>query len=216
MTQAPAFAPLIADLMVKNMQFDGAQEAAARLRRMVPKQALGEGPSPAEAQLQQQVQVLQVELAKLLTKNSSDKLKLIGKEQKRDIEAYNAETQRMKALQEALPLDEAGLRQVVEQLVSDSLQTNVAQIDAENEPQEEAEAGPEAEAADAPFHGAQQAPDGRHYLPHPEKPGQWLHVQERPPFEGARRAPDGEFYVPDGKGGWLHATKGGMSGSTSG
>ena len=216
MTQAPAFAPLIADLMVKNMQFDGAQEAAARLRRMVPKQALGEGPSPAEAQLQQQVQVLQVELAKLLTKNSSDKLKLIGKEQKRDIEAYNAETQRMKALQEALPLDEAGLRQVVEQLVSDSLQTNVAQIDAENEPQEEAEAGPEAEAEVAPFHGAQQAPDGRHYLPHPEKPGQWLHVQERPPFEGARRAPDGEFYVPDGKGGWLHAKKGGMSGSASG
>lgn len=204
LTQAPNLIPILGDLLVKNLPFEGSQEAALRLRRMIPPQALGDGPSQSEQQLQAQVQALQTELTKLFNKNAADKLKLLGKDQLRDIEAYRAETERFKALQDALEAnDPEGLRQVVEKLVQESMATNVAQIPAENASGEAEQGGGDPSMPP----GAGVAPDGEHYMPHPEMPGQFLKVKERPPFEGARQGKDGEFYVPLAGGKWAKATK---------
>lgn len=204
LTQAPNLIPILGDLLVKNLPFDGSQEAALRLRRMIPPQALGDGPTQNEKQLQGQVQALTTELTKLFNKNAADKLKLTGKDQLRDIEAYRAETERFKALQDALAAnDPEGLRKVVEKLVADSMDTDVNQIESENAPSEAEQGG--ADPGMPP--GAAKAADGEHYMPHPEQAGQFLRIKERPPFEGARQGKDGEFYVPLAGGKWAKAVK---------
>lgn len=92
---------VIADIAVKNMDFPGADELAARLKRMVPPQALGTMPSP---QLQQQIQELTKQNTHLmsvvseLTKlNAENAIKLKGKDELRDIDAYAAGTKAYEA-----------------------------------------------------------------------------------------------------------------------
>ena len=58
LTQAPALTGIVGDLLLGAMNFDKANEAALRLKRMVPPRALGQGPSQTEQQLQQQLQIL--------------------------------------------------------------------------------------------------------------------------------------------------------------
>jgi len=172
-TQAPQLMQVIGDLLVKNMPFDDAQEAALRLKRLVPPQALGQGPSLAEQQMQAQLVALGAALKKALEANAKEKLRLVGKDQLRDIEAYKAETDRMKALADQLPLDPEGLRKIIEQLVQDSLETNV----------EETARGAEAEEQkDNPVHpvpGARMAPDGNWYVENPAQPGTHLLIRLR-------------------------------------
>lgn len=60
----PQAAPIISDLLVKNMDWPGAEEVAARLRRMVPPEVLGDDdqsgiPPQVKAQMQQMQQALQ-------------------------------------------------------------------------------------------------------------------------------------------------------------
>lgn len=128
LTQAPQLTGVIGDLLLQAMNFKEAQEAARRLKRMVPGQALGTGPSPEVQGLQQQVTQLQAALAKSLERQGKDTLKLVGKDQLRDIEAYRAETERMKALTDALPLDAEGLREIITQLVQDSIATHLLPV----------------------------------------------------------------------------------------
>ena len=92
---------VIADIAVKNMDFPGADELAARLKRMVPPQALGLMPAP---QLQAQIQQLTEQNTKLmsvvseLTKlNAENAIKLKGKDELRDIDAYTAGTKAYEA-----------------------------------------------------------------------------------------------------------------------
>ncbi len=110
------------------MDFEEAQEAAQRLRRMVPPQALGIGPTEKEQQLTQVVTSLQASLAKSLDAHGKDRVKLVGKDQMRDIDAYEAETGRFAALAKMLPMDEEGVRKVIEALVTESLGTKLLPI----------------------------------------------------------------------------------------
>lgn len=50
------------DIIVKSLAVPQAEEMAARLRRTIPPHILGEGPSPQEQQLQQQIQQMQQQL----------------------------------------------------------------------------------------------------------------------------------------------------------
>jgi len=174
-TQAPQLMQVIGDLLVKNMPFDDAQEAALRLKRLVPPQALGQGPSLAEQQMQAQLVALGAALKKSLEANAKEKLRLVGKDQLRDIEAYKAETDRMKALADQLPLDPEGLRKIIEQLVQDSLETNV---------EETAKSAEAEEQKDNPVHpvpGARMAPDGNWYVENPAQPGTHLMIRPKAP-----------------------------------
>ncbi len=132
LTQAPALVPIIGDLLLSAMDFKEATEAAARLKRMVPGQALGTGPTEAEQLMQQQIASLQEALTKALQQTGKDQLKLAGKEELRDINVYNAETNRIKALEEQLALDKAGIKSLVEQLIRDALAGTIHPIIADN------------------------------------------------------------------------------------
>jgi len=176
LTQAPALTGLIGDLLMKSMDFEAADEAAMRLRRMIPPIALGKGPSQMEQGLQQQVQVLQAELVKLMDKNAKDSIKLAGKAELRDIEVYDAETKRMTALAKMLPTDPEGMRALVEQLVHESLSTGLNAVMKANAPELPEQAGDEAPVEPPPVPGANKAPDGEWYLTDPTRHGKYLHV----------------------------------------
>lgn len=102
LTQAPQLVSVIGDILLRNSDFDQADEAAARLRRMVPPVALGEGPSVQEQQLQQQLQAMQKLLQELMEESAKDKIALKGKDQMRDIDAFTAMTDRFKMLFETV------------------------------------------------------------------------------------------------------------------
>lgn len=193
LTQAPALTGIIGDLLLKAMDFDEAQEAAQRLRRMVPPQALGQGPSQNEQMMQQLVQQLQTNLAKSLDAHGKDRVKLVGKDQMRDIDAYEAETNRMKALADMLPTDAGGLEQIIRQLVEDSLHTsllpiieaNMKGIRGEGQSDNEDETTRGSATDQPPMPGAAKAPDGEWYIQDPTRKSKYLRIaplaQERAP-----------------------------------
>lgn len=177
MTQAPQLTPFVADLFLKSADFPDADEGARRLRRMVPPQALGDGPTPQEQALQQQVQQLESVLAQVMQDAAGQKLKLQGKEQLRDINAYDAETKRMAALAKMFPeADPKGLKDIIHQLVVESLRTTLLPVIAANQDELASQARTNNEA---PTGGANGSAAGQ------------------PPVPGARQAPDGNWYVAD-------------------
>lgn len=128
LSQAPQLAPVILDILMSNGDFPGAEEAAIRLKRMVPPQALGQGPTQAEQQLMAENQQLKMNLSKTFDELVTAKLKIHGKDQLRDIDAYKAETDRMKALGDALASDPHGVKAIIGQLVDESMQTSLMPV----------------------------------------------------------------------------------------
>lgn len=190
LTQAPQLVPLIGDILVGSMEFDKAMEAAQRLKRMVPPAALGQGPTPAEQQLQSQLQSMTKALTLALQSNAKQDLKLVGKEQMRDIDVYKAQTDRFKALQDALPEDAQEVMEVLHQLVQESLQgglspiveANANNLDVDGPTPQKDEDGnvmPNTGPAAPPLEGAKQAPDGEWYVPDPQRPGKYLKAKRR-------------------------------------
>lgn len=186
LTQAPGLTGIVGDLLFKNMDIEEAQEAAQRLKRMVPPQALGQGPSAKEQELQQQIQALSQALTKSLQRVAKTDLKLVGKDQMRDIDAHEAETKRMAALAKLLPMDHEGLQDIIHQLVKDSLSTQLVPIIQANRNGLGQQSGTEPEDEPAPPgdqpqlptmpHGARKAPDGQWYLADPTRRGRYLRI----------------------------------------
>lgn len=174
LTQAPALTGIIGDLLLKAMDFKEADEAAQRLRRMVPPQALGEGPTQQEQALQGQVNALQGALIKALEKHGKDALKLVGKDQMRDIDAYDAETRRLAAMKDMIAgADPEGTKRVVEQLIDEVMKTRISEIPDANAQGVQNQSG----GADLPpVPGAKRAPDGQWYLTDPTREGRYLRV----------------------------------------
>ena len=191
LTQNPALTSIIGDILLSAMDFDKADEAARRLRRMVPQQALGNGPTPTEQQQAQQIQQLQGLLQQQLQEaghaklaHDRDRLKLVGKAEMRDIDVYKAETDRMKALQDQLPMDPEGLRQMVKKLMDEAQVDGLEGIVRANE-------GTIADGSgDVGTGGA-----GRVMATTSEGPGAGTVMA--PPLPHARKAPDGHYYIPD-------------------
>jgi hypothetical protein len=98
LTQAPQLTSVIGDILLRNSDFDQADEAAARLRRMVPPHALGEGPSVTEQQMAQQLQEMQKLLQGVMEELAHEKIKLKGKDALRQVDSFKALTDRLKML----------------------------------------------------------------------------------------------------------------------
>jgi hypothetical protein len=97
----PAAAPVIGDLLAKNLDWPGADDVAQRLQAMLPPQARGADP---------QAQAAQVELSKLAQALAAAKAQIAALQQDRshearklEIDAFEAETNRLKALRGAPP-----------------------------------------------------------------------------------------------------------------
>lgn len=176
LTQAPQLTSIIGDLLLQSSDFDLADEAAMRLRRMVPPQALGTGPSVNEQQLQAQVQQLGDLLTKSMEALAKEKLKLQGKDAKREVDAYNAFTQRIHALadaavEEGSPVDPKEIKELVSQVVASAMPVDLAPVHEADLP------GLQAGASSADAGGALRK------------------VADEPPIPGARRGRDGGWYV---------------------
>ena len=117
----PDAAPIIGDLLAKNLDWPGADEIAKRLEKMLPPQARDEegGIDPeVQAQMQQMSQALQ-EMGQRLQEAEG---KRDIEAQKIAIEGYKAETERMTALSPAMGPEEiqALVLQTLQQLSSPS------------------------------------------------------------------------------------------------
>lgn len=182
MTQAPATTSLIGDILFKSADFPMADEAAMRLRRMVPPQALGQGPTQQEQMLQQQLQQLTEGYKKLMEEYAATKLRLHAATGDNTVDQYNAETAREKVfLDHGLAV--AGIEQDAVELADKLRQTELA-VATEAAP--EAGSGespgspgnPHAKAmlGGAPVPGAVRAGDGHWYLEDKSRKGKYLMV----------------------------------------
>jgi hypothetical protein len=92
----PQAAPIIGDLLAKNLDWPGAEELAERFKALLPAQLQGESPEAmeAKAQVEQLAKALgeckaQLQAAKMDRQIDAEKVK---------VDAYNAETTRLKAI----------------------------------------------------------------------------------------------------------------------
>lgn len=126
---APQIMGVAGDLLMKAADFPMAEELAERLQRLVPPQALGQGPSPQEQQLQQQLQGANAHVALLSEKLAVAEMKLKAKDEGTDIDAYKAVTDRMGTLMSMKGTDSPyadgmEVRVLINQMVKDALQQN--------------------------------------------------------------------------------------------
>jgi hypothetical protein len=107
----PAAAPLIGDLVAKNLDWPGADEIAQRMKAMLPQQVQGQ--DPRLQQMEQALQQAQGKLGEAMHDKALEARKL-------DIDAYNAETNRIKAVQPApgSPEMQAMVMQAVQTVLS--------------------------------------------------------------------------------------------------
>lgn len=101
MTQNKELVGLIGDLAFKMADFPGADEIAARLKRMVPQQALEDGPSPDLLAAQQQIQALQNLVQEVAGKLADKTASHLNDQQKNAIAANDSITKRITALKDA-------------------------------------------------------------------------------------------------------------------
>src|SRR5215469_616599 len=128
-TTAPSLMQVAGDLLMKSADFPMSEELAERLQRLVPPQALGQGPSPQEAALQQQLQGSQAHVALLSERIAVAEMKLKAKDERTDIDAYEAVTKRMGQLLSMRgtdgPYNEGEeVRALINQMIQDALAQN--------------------------------------------------------------------------------------------
>jgi hypothetical protein len=93
------------DLFIKNMDWPGAQEMAARFKKILDPKVLAEGDqSPEMAAAQQQIEAMTQELNRVTQimesiQDSAEQQKVATDRYRAEIDAYNAETKRIAAMQ---------------------------------------------------------------------------------------------------------------------
>lgn len=138
----PQAAPILGDLLAKNMDWPGAEEISQRLRAMLPPPVQGQ--DPMVQQMQQQMAQMQQQLQAAMQDKSIDARKL-------DIDAYNAETNRLKATSAALQPEQ------VQMLVMQTMQQLLASPDVLP--------GPPGAAPPGNQPNPQQPPQGGFFMP---------------------------------------------------
>jgi len=104
----PALWTVAGDLFIKNMDWPGAQEMAARFKKILDPKVLSEGDqSPEMMAAQQQIEAMTQELSRVTDimqniQDSAEQQKVEIDRYKADIDAYNAETKRIAAVQNSM------------------------------------------------------------------------------------------------------------------
>jgi hypothetical protein len=96
--QNPEMMNTIGDLMFKSADFPGADEIAERFKRIIPPHILGEGVSPNEQKLNEEMQNMGQLLESALDELASVKGELKDKGDKNEIDAFNATTKRLEVI----------------------------------------------------------------------------------------------------------------------
>lgn len=135
LTQAPQLTNLIGDLLLQASDFNLAAQAAQRLRRMVPPQALGEGPTQTEQMLTQQNQQLTGMMKEMMEDLTEQKMKVRDHAVKRDVDIYNALTTRLKVFfdakaKEAAEISPEEVQTVLTQAIHEALGASLQDAEA--------------------------------------------------------------------------------------
>ena len=187
LTQSPALTNIIGDIMFRAGDFPMAEEAAERLKRMVPPQALGQGPTQNEQMLAGQVQQLQDALKATMDELAKEKGKTQARLEKREVDVYDAITKRidvvgkqgLSALQLAKLQDDV-VRESEDVPISDTYEGHKEQGSTPG-----AEYASEQDQMSLPLEdhempqGAFRGQDGHVYGPHPEMPGVMARITRR-------------------------------------
>jgi len=138
----PQAAPVVGDLLAKNLDWPGADEIAERLHAILPPELRGEDPAAqaAQKQMAQMAELLKVLKEKLDAKDAEHELN----ERKVQIDAYNAETQRLKIQQPAMSPEQ--VQALVFQTLRDMLTAAPISEPEHEMPDEAAEYAPQAAA----------------------------------------------------------------------
>ena len=176
-----------------------ADKVAERLRRMVPPQALGKGPSPQEQQLTAELQKAQGALSKMADQITMERLKIHNKAEQKEVDVYRAISERLKIMLDGqkqghdVAMDLAQLMQDLAQGPLENAQSG-AKEDLGQGPQDVA--AQQDMAAQGLLQGGQgqTAPGGQMQLPLSGGSG-----PPPPDLSQMRKAPDGFHYVPDPK-----------------
>lgn len=161
----------IGDLMFRYADFPGADEIAERLRRLVPPNVLGEGPSPDLQAAQAANEELKKLVAELTDKLAKQELQLADKQDQKEINQFKADSDRLKQAGNAVAdLGEGTMRPLIEKIIREMM------------------GAPEPVVGDARRGGDGQAP-GTEVAPGAAAPA------GGPPVPGARQAADGQWYV---------------------
>ncbi len=115
---------LVGDIWMRFADIPGGEEAAERLKKMVPPQALDDSKNPHIAALTQQLQQAQQLIAGLTKKLDDKSGDTQAKHDKNSISAYDAQTKRLAAVKEALALDPQGLLVLVRELLEEAQATS--------------------------------------------------------------------------------------------
>lgn len=111
---------IVGDIWMRFSDIPGCEEAAERLKRMVPKQATEDGPSPDLLAARQQIQQL-MDLVKKTTDKLADKEgEAKNAEEKNAISGYDAVTKRLAALERGLALDPQGLKILIMEVLEEA------------------------------------------------------------------------------------------------
>lgn len=176
----------IGDLMFRSADFPLADKIAERLQRKIkaekPYLFDDQAPTPAMQGMQTEIQNLSKEVEGLLQALAENRLKLVGKEQMRDIDAFDAMSKRITAMSNAQPeLEKLGegdalkhtMLQLLQQIfTSPDIQQTVNDADS-------ATAGVEGHGAEGSglLKNLMAAPDGAQYVPDPSRQGKFMKVE---------------------------------------
>lgn len=176
-------AATIGDLLFKYGDFPGAEDIMERLQKEIKATKpylFDKNLDPQIAAVQQQNQRLVALNSELMTKLADEKLKVRGRDERRDIEAFNADTKRLHievmALKELLltPQQKAQMEheltsQFHDHVYSTIEQANKANVEAEGEDGDGEGSDASTSAQQPPMAGAKKAPDGHWYVPDPSR-----------------------------------------------
>lgn len=190
-TGAPAFLDEFGDLMFLSADFPTADKIAERYRKKLraekPYLFDDNAATPGMQQLQQQLKDSGEQVAELMGKLAEMRLKLVGKDQKRDIEANRAETDRVYKLANSIadmegdPQMKSALEAMVLQTLRGMFGSDITDIiDADQAGEGEQPGALQDQGEEHPqVPGAKRAPDGNFYLPDPGRPGKYLQVNDQ-------------------------------------
>ncbi len=132
LTQAPHLVPIIGDILFKAGDFPLADEAATRLRRLVPKEALGLGPSQNEQALMGQIEQLKSVLSAMLDELAKASVQLKNKGEEIEVKDYQAHTERLKVVSDHTT-DILQTKQIVDDLAEQILQEQREKLERKTE-----------------------------------------------------------------------------------
>jgi hypothetical protein len=180
-----------ADLLFRYGDFPGSDKIAERLQKEIKATKpylFDEEAAPQLVQLKALNAKLTAINTELITKLADKNLQMRGRDERHDIEAFNSDTKRMEAQIRFLintslnPQQKAQMEHELEVQGRQHIYDTVSQMnDAALNPQAQDDDGPAGnEVGSQSFNpasiGAQQAPDGNHYVPHHGQPGKFLQV----------------------------------------